>query len=64
MMGLTTFLFGEMWIWEFWIWKVVECYKWGLIGHPNRNMEDIGVEGDLNCRGLAQEVSEEKNVSM
>jgi hypothetical protein len=27
-------------------------------------MEDSGAEGDLNCGGLAQVVSEEKNVSM
>ena len=27
-------------------------------------MEDSDTEGDLNCGGLAQEVSEEKNISM
>jgi hypothetical protein len=27
-------------------------------------MEDSGAEGDLNCGDLAQEVSEEKNISM
>jgi hypothetical protein len=27
-------------------------------------MEDIGAEGDLNCGGMAQELSEEKNISM
>jgi hypothetical protein len=21
------------------------CFKWGLMNHPSRNMEDIGVEG-------------------
>jgi hypothetical protein len=26
-------------------------------------MEDSGAEGDLNCGGLVQEVSEEKNFS-
>ena len=25
---------------------------------PSRNIEDSGTEGDLNCMGLAQEVSE------
>ena len=25
-------------------------------------MEDSGAEGDLNCGGLAQEISEEKNI--
>jgi hypothetical protein len=29
--------------------------------HPNRNLEDIDAEGDLNSSGLVQEVSEEKN---
>ena len=37
--GLTMLLFERMWIWGLWIWKVVECFKWGLI-HPSRNMED------------------------
>lgn len=23
-------------------------FKWALIGHSGRNMEDIGAEGDLN----------------
>ena len=35
------------------------------MGHPNRNMEDGGVEGDLNCVILlAQADSEERNCSM
>ena len=36
----------------------------GLIGHPSRNMEDTGVEHDLNCADKAQEVSGEMNFSM
>lgn len=31
------------------------------MGHTNTHMEDIDAEGDLNCGGLAEEVSEEKN---
>lgn len=27
-------VFGTMWVWELWIWKVVECFKWGLMGDP------------------------------
>jgi hypothetical protein len=23
--------FGRMWIWELWVWKAVECFKWGLM---------------------------------
>ena len=42
----------------------MQCFKWGLMDHPSRNMEDTGVEGDLNCRGLTQEVSEKKNISI
>ena len=42
----------------------MECFKWGLMGHPSRNMENIGVEGDMNCRDLVHVVSDEKNVSM
>ena len=40
------------------------CFKWGLMGHPSWSMADSGTEGDLNCGGLAQEVSEEKNFNM
>jgi hypothetical protein len=29
------------------------------MGHTSRNMEKSVVEGDFNCGGLAQEVSEE-----
>ena len=47
-----------------WIRKAVECFKWGLMGQSSRKMKDSGAEGDLNCGGLAQEVSEEKNFSM
>ena len=35
------------------VWKIVECFKWGLIGYPSRNMEDFVVESDLNCADLA-----------
>jgi hypothetical protein len=59
--GLTMLLFGRMWILGLWIWKAVECFKWGLMGHPSRNMEDFVTVSDLNYVVLAQEVSEEKN---
>ena len=42
----------------------MECFKWGLIGHPSRNMEDSSSAGELNCEVLAQAVSEEKNFNM
>jgi len=34
------------------------------MGHPSGNVEDCGVEGDLNCGILAQQVSEAKKFSM
>ena len=34
------------------------------MGHPNRNMEDIGALGDLNCADMAQVVSVETNFHM
>ena len=62
--GRTMLSFGRMWIWGLWIWKAVECFKWGLTGYPSRNMEDFATESDLNCEDLAQVVSVEKNFSM
>ena len=35
-----------------------------LMGHPSRSLEDSGTEGELNCGVLAQEVSEEENISI
>lgn len=32
--------------------KTVGCFKWYLIGHSSRNMED-SAENDLNCGGPA-----------
>ena len=52
LIGLTMLLFERMWTLGFWIWKAVECFKWGLMGHPSRNMEDSGAEDDLSCGGL------------
>jgi hypothetical protein len=44
--------------------KVVKCFKWGLLDHTSRNMENSGAEGDLNCEGPAQGVSEEKSINI
>ena len=41
-------------------WKAVECFKWGLMGYPSRNMEDSVTEST----DLAQEDSMEKNFRM
>jgi hypothetical protein len=50
-------LFRRVWTLGLWIWKAVECFKWGLVGHPSRNMEEFVTESDLNCMDLAQKVS-------
>jgi hypothetical protein len=39
----------------------MECFKWGLMGHPTRNMEDFVAGSNLNCVDLAQKISKEKN---
>jgi hypothetical protein len=46
-------LFGGMWIWGLCIWEAMECFKWGLMGHSNRTMEDFVAESDLNCSDMA-----------
>jgi hypothetical protein len=58
--GLTMLLFERMWILGLWIWNTVECFKWDLMGHPSRNVEDFVSGSDLNCVDLAQEISKEK----
>ena len=39
----------------------MECFKWGLMSHPSRNMEDFVTVSDLNYTDLTQEVSVKKN---
>jgi hypothetical protein len=56
---LNMLLFGRLWIWGLWIWKAMGCFKWYLMNHPNRNMEDFVAESNLNCADLAQVFSEE-----
>ena len=53
--GLTMFLFERMCIWGLWIWKAIVCFKWVLVSHSSRNMEDFVGISDLNCADLAQE---------
>ena len=42
----------------------MECFKWGLMGHPSRDINDFVSESYLNCSDLAQESSVEKNFIM
>ena len=58
--SLTTFLPGRIRnTLELWTRKVIGHFRQTSAGHTSRSMEDSGAEGDLNCGGLAQEVSEE-----
>ena len=57
MIGLTMLLFERMWILGLWICKAVECFKWGLMGHLGRNMEDFVAGSNLNYVDLVQEIS-------
>lgn len=44
--------------------KLVASFKWDLVGHHrSRDTEDSSAEGDLDYAGLAQEVSEGKNIN-
>lgn len=52
-------------LWDFGLEKQLnEHFKWGLMDQSSRKMKDSGADRDLNCGGLAQEVSEEKNFNM
>jgi hypothetical protein len=61
--GLTMLLFEKMWILGLWIWNTMKCFKWGLMDHPSRNMEDFVAGSNLNCVNLGQEISKE-NIRM
>jgi hypothetical protein len=56
-------LFERMGTFGLWIWNSVECFEWGLMGHPSRNMEVFVAGSNLNCVDLAQVISK-KNFSM
>ena len=58
--GLTMFCLEECGFGDFWIWKAMECFKWGFLAHPSRNMDDFVTENTLNCAVLTQEISEER----
>ena len=53
----------KMWILRLWIWKAVECFKWGFMCYPSRKIEYFIAESNMNCADLAQGVAEE-NFSM
>jgi hypothetical protein len=44
------FLFGGMWVFGRWIWKIMECFKCDLTDHQSTNIEDIGAKVYLNSR--------------
>jgi len=41
----------------------VEHFKWKLMGHVSRNLEESGAGNNVDYYGLVQEVSEEKNIN-
>jgi hypothetical protein len=49
-------LFRRMCILGHCIWKVAGCFKWGLMDHPSRNIEEFIVENNVNCANLDQEM--------
>jgi hypothetical protein len=49
-------LFERMWIWGLWIWNTVECFKWGIMDHPSRNMEDFVTGSNLKCQLRFKEI--------
>ena len=44
---LIMLLLEALWILEFWIWEVIEHFKWSLMGDPSRKLEEIYAEGDF-----------------
>ena len=40
--------------------KAVKCFKWILIGHSSRILEDSVAESIVNCGGTTKEVLEGK----
>ena len=60
--GLSTLWFGGMFILG--LWKAVEWFRWVLVGHPSRNMEDIGAVDGLNSADLTQDVSAKNNFNV
>ena len=38
----------------------MECFKWGIMKHTSRSMENNSAESDLNCGCLIQVASKEK----
>lgn len=48
----------------YWIKKAMECSKWGLMGHPNKIMDDSGAEDNLKYGCLVQEGSQNNSFRM
>lgn len=61
MIGLTILFVGKLWkILRLWNRKVVEYLRRDLLTHPRNSIGDNRIEGNLDYRSLAPEVSEEK----
>lgn len=44
--------------------KADEWFKYSLMGHTSRIIEDNRAESDLNCRSLVQKVSGERSINI
>lgn len=52
--SLTMLLFqGMQKTMDLWTREVVECCKWGLTGHPSRNLDDSHAESTVDYGGPA-----------
>lgn len=55
---------GEIWKNSgHWTREIVEYFKWGLTTHLISSMGNSHVEGGVNQAGLAQEISDRKNIT-
>ena len=43
------FILGGIWTLGLCVREAVGCFKYYLMGYPNRTMEGAGAEGDFNC---------------
>lgn len=49
MIGKTMLFLKGIWTLKVWITKADECFKCYLMGHHSKNMEESGVECEMNC---------------
>ena len=60
--ALAMFLVDGMQTFGLEIGNTVECFKWGLMNHTSRSMDDSNTESNIDYDSLHQEFSKEKNL--